>query len=243
MTGRLSVEEFARARSWLFEIARALLPADTTWTDAGNGWRRFDHSGGLNTNTRKAVWFRHSDRKSGISPIKLITLLKPGEDAGQWLAAWLAAHEGTGSCLVIDGDGADEVDPVSVARCDRILAEMGPVENTAGERYRGPRGIFAPYPDCVRFIENARTGESALVGILTAHQRITAVQLLFLTPAGKKSSRLPVRIRLNRERCRERHFGFQRRRKPLPGRSTGRGITRAARGSRTHCRSRALGGP
>lgn len=201
MTALFAAIEFVRGRTWLFEIVLTLLGDEAGWTDTGTGWRRFDRHGGLSINVNKAVWFRHSDRKGGISPLKLIALLRPGTDPRQWLAAWLLAHPGTGSCTVVDGDEDDELDPASALIAARMLTELVAVEGTVGERYLRSRALVPPYPACIKFLEHARTGESALVGLLTAHDRTVALQLTYLTPAAKKSLRPPLRARFNLERA------------------------------------------
>jgi hypothetical protein len=197
----LSNAEWLRARSWLLEIASSLLPAGTGWTDSGDGWRRAEHSAGLAINTNKGVWFSHSAGFGGASARRLITFLKPDEDASAWLRAWLAAHTGIGAASIVDGDEPDEHDPASAAWCAEVLERMVPAEGTVAEQYLRSRGLPPPYPDCVRFIEEARSGESALVALLTAFERVVGVQLTCLTPAGKKSLRRPLRVRLNLEKA------------------------------------------
>ncbi len=151
-------------------------------------------------------WYDHSAKCGGSSPIKLIRHLKgySYKDAVQWLTTFLAASPGTGPCGVGDGGGAvddDDSAPASAAECREVLANCTDLAGTASEVYLKRRGLLGPYPaDLLGHLDDPRVGESAFIGKLTEHGRITGVLLTYLTPDGEKSLVEPVRRRLNLEK-------------------------------------------
>jgi hypothetical protein len=204
-TARLSAEELGRLRSWTVEIAETLLPSGAQRQDRGGDWR-FSHAGGLSIAKRSGAWFSHAQSVGGYSTVRLIEHLRQCDyaEAEQWAAAWLASHPGTGTC-----DGSDDAEASRAAAqanaidAQRILSAVVSAEGTVGEAYLRSRGSEPPYPDCVRFLPDARIGEGALVGLLTAHNTIVGAQLTYLDPNGRKSLREPVRqtFVLDRERA------------------------------------------
>jgi hypothetical protein len=204
VTRRLDAAEFVRARTFLVEITKDLLPEGTKWRTEGNEWRA-EHSGGLSINTRTAEWRFWGSGIGGYSPLKLIAQLRPNypaEECVAWLLAWLKTHPGVGSCTTeSDDDGETGApSPASVARAREALDTMQRAEGTLAEVCLRSRAIEPPYPDCVGYIEDARCGEGALVAVLTAHDRVVGVQLGYLTPDGQKSLISPQRERFNLER-------------------------------------------
>lgn len=190
----MSAFEDERSRSWHLAMASVLLPG---WRDEGNE-RRFLNSGGLSINRRSGAWICRSSGHGGYATVGLIQFIKDYSeaDARAWITAFLAEHPGTGEC---SGDTKSaEGSAAAVAnrlRAKDILVAAVPVEGTPGEAYLRGRGLEPAYPECVKFLPEARTGEGALVGQLTAHDRVVGVQLTYLDPVGRKSLVLPVRRR------------------------------------------------
>ena len=101
-------------------------------------------------------------------------------------------------CGAVDDD---DTAPASAAECREVLANCRDLAGTASEVYLKRRGLPGPYPaDLLGHLDDARIGESAFVGKLTEHGRITGVLLTYLTPDGEKSLVEPVRRRLNLEK-------------------------------------------
>jgi hypothetical protein len=211
----LSTAEYLRLGTWMVEIADTLLPGSQR-EDRGADWR-FSHSGGLSIRKLDGAWWSFGASTGGHSAIKLIGFLKQcsNAEAIQWGIAWLAAQAGNGSC---DG-GADDTDDdassagsaASAARAKEVLTAMVPAAGTIGETYLRMRDCPPPYPDCVRWLKDARTGESALVGVLTAHDVIVGCQLTYLDAFGRKSLHAPVRqtFKFDRERAKGAVFAVE----------------------------------
>jgi hypothetical protein len=142
-------------------------------------------------------WFDHEAGKGGPDTLSLIRHLKncSAAEAVSWAQTWLDQHPGDGE---LSADGAAEMEAEAGERRSayvrRILDEAGDALGTPAETYLRSRGLEPPYPSCVRFLEDARLGESALVGILTtADGEEAGVQLGYLDPAGCKSTIQPIR--------------------------------------------------
>jgi hypothetical protein len=214
VSAAISADDYARLRTWILEIAEALLPG-TQRQDRGGDWR-FSHAGGLSIAKRSGVWFSHAEGKGGYSAVGLIALLRPCDwaEAEQWAAAWLANHPGTGSCDAgdDDDDASQAAREANSARAKEIIQAMAAAEDTVAETYLRSRDLPPPYPACARFLADARIGESALVGLLTAHNVVIGAQLTYLAPDGRKSLREPVRqtFVLDRERARGAVFEVER---------------------------------
>jgi hypothetical protein len=200
----MSPDDHARLRTWNSEIAQALLPPEARREDRGADWH-FTRSGGLAISKRTGAWYRHAAGCGGYSALRLIEQLRACSrtDAEQWAIAWLASHAGTGS-----GEGADDAADspttahANAARAQEVIAALVPPEGTVAAVYLRSRGIAPPYPACVKFLADARIGETAMVGLLTAHDVVIGAQLTYLDPQGRKSVREPVRqtFVLDRER-------------------------------------------
>ena len=90
--------------------------------------------------------------------------------------------------------GGDEAGERRSAFARQVLDEAVDILGTAAETYLRSRGLEPPYPCCVRWLPDARLGESALVGILTtANGEAVGVQLGYLDPQGRKSTIQPRR--------------------------------------------------
>jgi putative DNA primase/helicase len=191
----LSAADDVRLRTWSVEIAEALLPTDAQRHIRGGDWR-FSHTGGLSIAKRSGAWFSHAAGVGGYSTVRLIELLRTCDraEAEQWAAAWLASHAGTGICDgAEDDDGSQAAAQANAIRAREVIDVVVAADGTLVETYLRSRGIEPPYPDCVRFLPDARIGESALVGLLTGHDVVVGVQLTYLAPDGSKSLREPAR--------------------------------------------------
>jgi hypothetical protein len=212
---RIPPAEYQRARTNLYEIAKDLVPAGTSWREEGRHMRA-EHSGGLSINLVKAAWTLWGAGLRGYSPVRMIAALRPGYSIAEcviFLTAWLAQHLGTGSCG-LDDYGTDEDDAVAAdtsrERALQIEARMQPVPSTGAEAHLNARGIFGPFPPGIFYLEDARFngGECALVARLEWRGRTTGYQVGYLTPDGKKSLVLPQRERFNLEKANGAVFRF-----------------------------------
>src|SRR5262249_19732551 len=86
----------SRLRSWAVDICKVLLPDSDIRLDLAD----VQFAGGLRIQRSTGIWFHHSHGKGGHSLLPLIQLLRDcsPEDAATWARAWLAKHEGYGSC-------------------------------------------------------------------------------------------------------------------------------------------------
>jgi putative DNA primase/helicase len=206
MTAHLTHDDHVRLRSWAVTIAEALLPPGAQRQDRGGDWR-FSNTGGLSIAKRSGAWYSHAADVGAYSAVRLIELLRScaRAEAEQWAAAWLASHTGTGSCDGAADDAADSqaAAQANAARAKAVINAVVPASGTIAETYLRSRGLEPPYPDCVRYLPDGRIGESALVGLLTAHDVVIGAQLTYLDPTGRKSLREPVRqtFVLDRERA------------------------------------------
>src|SRR6516165_9846634 len=124
---RLSASDFERAKSWLPEIAEALLPAGTRWQVEGSR-RRYLGQGGFFINLRSGAWWSFAKRTGGYSPIAMIKCLKSfgTTDAIEYLIAFLSVRTGLGSCGTDSTD--DDDGPASKAEAenarDNLIANV-----------------------------------------------------------------------------------------------------------------------
>jgi hypothetical protein len=203
MPAPLSPADFERLRTWALEIAATLVAVDTGWRDEGPD-RRFLSHGGLLVHRTQGCWYSHALGRGSWSAIALIALLKgcAATEAAEWARAWLAAHPGTGSCNGA-ADGADDgvVLSASADTAGEIRADAVDVQKTPGEVYLRARWIEPPFPPCIQFLPDARTGEGGLVCPLTSHGRVVGVQVGYLDPDGRKSTVPPRRRRFMLEKA------------------------------------------
>ena len=186
MTG-LSASDFERALTWMTDIATAALPDDIRFRDEGDD-RRYFTQGGLLINRRTGCWYSHAAGRGGYSALAFLMLLKGcgTDEAAAWLKAFLAAHLGTGSCC--DGAPDDDDDtPASAAQAQTFLNNLVDVIGTSSESYLASRKLDPPYP-ATGHIPYARCGESGFCGLLTSHDRVVGLQVLYITPEGSKST-------------------------------------------------------
>ena len=177
--------------------------------------RKFRGTGGLTINRKSGAWYSHSAGTGGHSIIALIEFVKrcTSEEAIAWARAWLTSHPGTGSCAG-GGTEDDDATPTSAAAARDVLARIVGIEGTLAETYLRSRRLDPPFPSCA-FLKNARSGEHALVGLLTSRQRTAGAQVLYLDAYGRKSTVEPKRRRLMLEKAADAVFEL-----PYTGEST-----------------------
>ena len=212
MTG-LSAADYERARSWALDIAETLL--DVQYRDEGDD-RRFLTQGGLVVNRKSGAWYSHSAGRGGYSALALVMFLKrcSADEAVAWITAFLSAHPGTGSCDGAPNDDADDT-PASAAQAREyfdILVDG--IVGTASGSYATSRKLDPPFP-AAGHIPYARCGESGFAGILTSHDRVVGLQVLYITPNGEKSTVKPQRRRFMLEKAPDAIFAM-----PYSGDST-----------------------
>lgn len=190
--GHLTASEAERLRTWAPEIAAALLPGVARRDSAGEC--RFHANGKLCISKSDGAWYDHAAGRGGWCPLALIRRLKDysAAQAIAWARTWLTDHVGMGVC---NGDNAGD-DAAAAARAEfaaMVIEASVPVAGTPAEVYLNERGLVGPFPDCVRYFPDARLGEGALVGILTAGDKAVGVQIGYLDPQGRKSTVAPQR--------------------------------------------------
>ena len=205
MSTVLSPADYERLQSWTVEIACALLP-DVAPSVEGNDLR-FNGHGGLVVHRHRGCWYSYAEGRGG-SVLELICLLRgySRTEAIEWAAAWLEAHPGTGPCTEVGSDDDDAASQVLAHhdkyKCEEVLRNAVAVTGTIAEVYlTQARGISGPYPDWVRYLQHARVGEGALVGLLRSHDRLVGVQVTYLDTFGSKSLVRPQRRRFMLERA------------------------------------------
>lgn len=190
----LTVADLERLRTWAPDIAAVLLPGVPRRDSTSEC--RFHTNGKLCISKSDGAWYDHAAGRGGWCPLALIRHLKEcsAEQAVTWGRAWLADHTGPGACGSSSPGVAD--DAAAVARAEfaaAVIENSVPVAGTPAEAYLNSRGLARPFPDCVRYLPNARLGEGALVGILTAGGTNVGVQIGYLDPHGCKSTVAPAR--------------------------------------------------
>ena len=97
----------------------------------------------------------------------------------------------------------DDPTPKSKEDAERFLSIGIDVQGTPAEVYlTEQRRIDAPHPSDLKYVEDARAGEGALLAPLYADDRIVAVQLIYIDREGHKSVVEPVKQRFSLERVR-----------------------------------------
>jgi hypothetical protein len=206
---QLTAAEAQRFDTWVIEVATSLLGVSPR-LDADEA--RFPNTGGLNINRQNGAWYAFARGVGGHSALQLVHLLRPdwaAVDATQWAIAFLAAHQGTGAAL-----GSDEVEGNTAAAASewmarQVLQDAMDLLGTSTETYLNSRNLYAPFPSCVRHLANARTGEDAVVGILSARGRTVGVQVGYIAPSGQKTTIPPQRRRFVTERGLPGYFDIQ----------------------------------
>ena len=92
----------------------------------------------------------------------------------------------------------DDATPKSRGEAQRALREGRDIAGTISEKYLSEiRRVPPPYPPDFKHLDNARTGESALVAPLYSNEEIVAVQLIYLDADGNKSKVEPAKQRFS----------------------------------------------
>ncbi len=194
MTDKLDTEELPRLNTWAAAIAQHVRPeAPVAYTAEG---LRIGRKGSLAINA-DGKWHNHEAGQGGSETLSLIRHIKDcsAAEAVAWARTWLDQHPGEGE-LSADGavEAAAEAGERRAAYARQILDEALDPSGTPAEAYLCSRGLKPPYLSCVRFLEDARLGEGAIVGIITtADGEVAGVHVAYLDPDGRKSTILPQR--------------------------------------------------
>jgi hypothetical protein len=188
----LDPDENERLDTWIGMIAQDLRPgAPVAATPDG---LRVGRKGSLAV-TAADGWYDHEASKGGRDTLSLIAHLRSCKPAGAvlWARTWLAEHPGHGD-LSADAVASTDAGERRSTYTRQVLDETGDPLATPAEAYLQGRNLAPPYPPCVQYLADARTGEGAVVGILTdaAGERL-GVQLGYLDPQGRKSAVPPYR--------------------------------------------------
>jgi hypothetical protein len=189
---RLSTSEFERLRTWTLVLAEKLLP-DHNYQDQG-AWRNFSGMGGFGIHRESGYWHSFSGNDGGISPIALIVFLKRCSTAAaiEWAIPFLAAHPGYGPCT---GEIADDDDsPASARQAQDAIDRAVDIHNTPAELNLRARKLEPPFHACA-YLSDARCGEGAVIGYLSASGRTVGVELRYIDVDGRDSTVSPKRRR------------------------------------------------
>jgi hypothetical protein len=200
-----SKDEITRLNTWIDEIAEALKPT-ARLEEQSDGSIRLGSNGSLSIGPATGIWYDFEADKGGRDALALIQHLLVAEETGEqdgvqiaedWAREWLDNHLGEGSL-----NRSSETSLVKVtekrtrliAYANELLVEIVSPESTPTEKYLRSRGLEPPYPDSICHLQDARMGEGAMVALFTdTSGDVTAIQLTYLTPRGKKSTVSPVR--------------------------------------------------
>lgn len=204
---RLEPEDVERLDSWIAVIAQELRPGPVMPTAEG---RRLGRKGSLAVATT-ALWHDHQAGKGGRGALSLIQHLRQCDaaGAGYWAAAWLDAHPGLGDFAADTAAASSENNGWRADFVAQVLTEATDPIGSPAEVFLRGRGLTPPFPPCARWLEDARLGEGAVLGVLTTETgEPVGVQLGYLTPTGQKSAALPARqlFLLDRERAEQGAF-------------------------------------
>lgn len=208
----LSAFDSQRATSWNTVIAETLLGSG--YRDDGHE-RKWPGHGGFHIDKRDGAWFSFAEDKGGYSAVALVRFIRSKYDqqaAVRWIESFLGKHPGLGpsNTDVDDDDAGDARRRARAAEGRRILEAMVPIGGTPSEQYLQARSLSPPYAsDLLGHIEDVRVGESALVAVMRADERVTGVQLTYLDPNGRKSLVEPVRDRFDLEPAKHAVFEIQ----------------------------------
>lgn len=139
-------------------------------------------------------WSDYSQTKFGGDALQLVVHAMGGDrkKARDWTKEFLKAPPD-----IAPHDPSDNAEKVLARRlhAEHLLTTSVPITGTPAEQYLKGRGInLSEWPDNIRFIENARTGEDALLAVATdADGQPAAIQLTHLV-GDQKSLRTPQRI-------------------------------------------------
>jgi len=191
--GAIPAADYERLRSWNLTIVEVLL-SDHSYADQGR-WRNFAGMGGFGVHRETGAWHAFSGNDGGISPIALIRFLKGCDytTAVDWAAAFLAANPGYGTCSAEAADH-DDANPASALAARDVINRAVDIANTPAELNLKSRRLDTPFPSCA-YLHDARCGEGALIGYLTASGRTAGVELRYIDPDGCDSTVSPKRRR------------------------------------------------
>jgi hypothetical protein len=188
---RSAVSTSERLNTFLPDIVAQIKP-DTPIKPQADGSVRVGNKGALVLGPQAGHWFDHEASVGGHTAQHLIKHL--GVNAPRKFSRdFLADHKGHGSLAATPDDTTDSKLDSSRAAMEIFIQQSQPLQDTPAETYLQSRGISAPYPDNIRWVENARWGESAMLAVVNGTDGPTAAQLTYLTPDGQKSTVEPQR--------------------------------------------------
>ena len=205
----LDKESLRRLDTWIGQIARALRP-DAPVAATADGLR-LGRKGSLSV-AHEGRWFDHEAHKGGRDALSLIRHLRgrSAEDTTYFALDWLGRHPGDGDfAAAADSEAAADTAAKRMLWATRVLDEVVVLPGTPGEIYLRKRGLLPPYPPCVRWLDDVRIGEGAVVGVLSDEvDEAHGVQLGYISPDGCKSVVKPQRqlFLVNREAARQSGF-------------------------------------
>jgi hypothetical protein len=195
-----------RLDTYLVEIVAALRPEAPSVATTDD--IRFGRQGSLQIRP-DASWVDYEDEKGDRGAITLIAHLLDADQhdlnpasVTRFAQRWLADHPGNGSFkpAAFDASKVTRKAEQYAAFAVQVLRDRQVVSNSEAELNLNSRGLFAPWPNCVAYYPRARSGEGALVGILSMPDgRVVDVQLGYLDPQGRKSTLEPKRRRFSSE--------------------------------------------
>ena len=204
----LDKESLRRLDTWIGLIARALRP-DAPVASTADGLR-LGRKGSLSISADG--WYDFEAPVGGRDALTLIQYLRgrSAEDATYFALDWLGRHPGDGDfAAAAHSEAAADAAAKRVLWATRILDDVVDLPGTPGDTYLRKRGLLPPYPPCVRWLDDVRIGEGAVVGVLSdevgeAH----GVQLGYISPDGCKSVVKPQRqlFLVSREAARQSGF-------------------------------------
>jgi hypothetical protein len=210
VSGSLSAAESRRFDSFMIEVIASITGARPVVCP--NDEVELVDCGGLFVNRRKGCFYCFGSGICGWHTLDAVIGLGRGPfaEAVKYARAWLANNPGTGSLVIAEGADDDAEDAAlwlskayanaSREQAQSILDTYVPVLGTRGEVYLRSRSLPPPYPDCIGFLEHARIGEGALVGVLRDKGRVVGCQLTYLDLDAKKSVVAPPRKTFKLER-------------------------------------------
>ena len=155
---------------------------------------RFGTKGALSVNLQLGCWFDHSAGTGG-NPIMLVEHLKGCDQASAytWARAWLATGIPEDPDPGAGGSQTSKSETVRALARQYHSALQDPL-GTPAQAYLESRALTPPYPDCVKYLADARTGEGAVVAVLTdSAGTAVALQVGYIDSRGRKSVVEPQR--------------------------------------------------
>ena len=185
------LSEAERLNTFLPEIV-ALVQPDKQMKPQADGSVRVGGTGGLVLGSGAGLWYDHVASEGGRSAKSLLKHVGVNNHA-KWAQKFLDEHKGFGSLGDNSEDTLDSKSEASRLAMEHFIQQMCPITNSLAETYLKSRGINAPYPDNLGWVQDARWGEGAMVAVINGPEGPAAIQLTYVTPEGNKSNVKPHR--------------------------------------------------